>query len=290
MTSGSYPMPEVSASQGTRLDAKRDALTGILTDIGRVVVAYSGGVDSSFLVAAAYETLGDRSLAVTAVSPSLARKELDQAVALAAGRGWNHKVVGTHEVGREAYARNEPDRCYWCKTELFEVLEPLASARRATIVVGTNADDLGDYRPGLKAAAEHGARAPLAEARLTKDDVRALSAELGLPTADKPASPCLASRFAYGVRVTPEGLRRIERAEDYLRDLGFGVLRVRDHGDMARIEVPGRDLSRLAELHEAVAAELLALGWRYVTMDLGGFKSGSMNAVLATPTFGVPRP
>lgn len=293
MTPGSYPMRTTlsfaSPGHPTRLAAKRAVLTGMLGDFEAVVVAYSGGVDSSFLAAVAHEVLGDRSLAVTAVSPSLARRELDAARTLAERLAWNYRVVGTHEVGREEYARNDPSRCYWCKTELFTVLEPIASNLGATVVVGTNSDDLGDFRPGLRAASEHGARAPLAEAGLTKEEIRALSAEMDLPTADRSASPCLASRFAYGVRVTPEGLRRVERAEEFLKDLEFDVLRVRDHGDTARIEVPGSDIARLAALNEQVSGHLQRLGWKYVTVDLGGFKSGSMNAVLPAPTFEVPQ-
>jgi uncharacterized protein len=262
---------------------KRAALDADLTSLACVVVAYSGGVDSSFLAAAAHEVLGNASLMVTAVSPSLAERSLREASTLAAQRGWNHAVVRTHELSRERYARNASDRCYWCKTELFDVLSPIAKDRGARIAVGTNADDLGDFRPGIKAAAQRDVRAPLADAGLTKADVRALSAAVGLPTADKPASPCLASRFAYGVRVTEEGLRRIDRAEEELRALGFGVLRVRDHGELARIEVPVEEIERAAELRAEIEAALTTLGFRYVTLDLGGFRSGSLNEMLATP-------
>src|ERR687895_1014895 len=172
------------------LAAKRKALDADLAALARVVVAYSGGVDSSFLAAAAHDVLGDNCLVVTASSPSLAERALEDARALARSRGWNHLVVPTQEVLRERYARNAPDRCYWCKTELFDVLGPLARQRSARIAVGTNADDLRDFRPGIKAAAQRGVRAPLADAQLTKQDVRALSAAAGLSTADKPASPC----------------------------------------------------------------------------------------------------
>ncbi len=272
------------------LESKRNRLRSSLANLGEVVVAYSGGVDSALVAACAHEILGERSLVVTAVSPSLARRELDAASALAHVKGWNHSIVATREVAREEYALNNPDRCYWCKTELFEVLGPIAEQRGATIVVGTNCDDLGDHRPGLEAAREHDVRAPLVDAGLTKADVRALSAELGLPTAEKPASPCLASRFAYGVRVTPEGLRRIDRAEELIRSFGFEVLRVRDHGDIARIEVPPEDISRAAQLGPAIAEGLRGLGFGYVALDLSGFRSGSMNAVLAAPGFGAPEP
>ena len=270
------------------LKAKKRQLVSLLAEMDRVIVAYSGGVDSSFLTAMAHDTLGGRALALTAVSPSLARRELDDAKALARRFGWNHETVSTHEVGREEYARNDPDRCYWCKDELFSVLEPRAAATGAAIATGTNTDDLGDHRPGLRAANERDIRAPLVEAGLSKHDVRALSRDLGLPTADKPASPCLSSRFAYGVRVTPRGLRRIERAEEAVRSFGFDVLRVRDHGDLARIEVPLEDVPRAAALQRDLTDALLALGFRHVTLDLAGFRSGSLNAPLREPGFGPP--
>ncbi|CAN5666060.1 ATP-dependent sacrificial sulfur transferase LarE [soil metagenome] len=249
-----------------------------------VVVAYSGGVDSSLVAGVAHEVLGDRALAVTAVSAALARRDLDEAASLAGARGWRHRTVSTHEGRREGYVRNAQDRCYWCKTELFETLAPLAAELDAVVVTGTNADDLSDHRPGLLAAAEHSIRAPLAEAGLAKSDVRALARAMGLPTADKPASPCLASRFAYGVKVTPEGLRRVERAEEAVRAHGFADLRVRDHGDLARIEVPRDEVERAAALSAVLADALRELGWRYVTLDLMGFRSGSLNEVLAAPT------
>jgi uncharacterized protein len=265
------------------LAAKRAALDAGLESLRPVVIAYSGGVDSTFLAAAAHEVLGEDCVAVTAASPSLAERALRKASAVAAASGWNHVVVQTRELERERYARNAPDRCYWCKTELFEVLAPIAERRRARIAVGTNADDLSDFRPGIEAARERGVCAPLADAGLTKADVRGLSAEMGLVTANQPASPCLASRFAYGVRVTEEGLRRIDRAEEALRALGFDVLRVRDHGDLARIEVPVSEIERVAGLRAEIAARLLALGFRYVTLDLEGFRSGSLNEVFAAP-------
>jgi pyridinium-3,5-biscarboxylic acid mononucleotide sulfurtransferase len=267
----------------TSLIEKKNALDRIVADLGSVIVAYSGGVDSAYLTATAHEVLGDGALAVTAVSPSLSTRELRAASRLASERNWNHETVSTFEMHREEYARNSPDRCYWCKTELFEVLEPIATKRGAAVVVGTNADDLSDIRPGLRAAREHSARAPMAEAGLTKQEVRKLSLALGLPTADKPASPCLASRFAYGVRVTEEGLQRIERAEEIVRALGFEEFRVRDHGDLARVEVDREQIEKAARLRDEITQGLRELGWRYVTLDLAGFRSGSMNEVLGAP-------
>jgi uncharacterized protein len=262
------------------LEEKELQLTRSLRGMGRVIVAYSGGVDSAFLAAAAHRTLGSDAIAATAVSPSVAERELVHAQELAQRFGWNHLLIETNELAREEYARNDSRRCYWCKTELFEMLGPLARDREAEIAVGTNMDDLSDYRPGLAAARERSVRTPLADAGLTKEDIRQLSRKLGLPTADKPASPCLASRFAYGVSVTRDGLRRIDKAEELLRDLGFVEFRVRDHGDLARVEVPKTDLERAAALHEHIAEGLRALGFRYVTLDLAGFRSGSLNEVL----------
>jgi pyridinium-3,5-biscarboxylic acid mononucleotide sulfurtransferase len=270
------------------LRLKSETLHESLVRLGSAVVAYSGGVDSSYLASAAHEILGNKSLAVTAVSPSLARRELHAARSLALKLGWNHEIVGTHELSRDDYARNDHDRCYWCKTELFEVLGPIARERAATVLVGTNVDDLGDHRPGSVAADEHGVRAPLVEAGLTKAEVRELAAAAGLPTADKPASPCLSSRIAYGVPVTPERLRRIDRAEDILMALGFGTLRVRDHGDLARIEVSPAEVDRVTALKDVLVPELRGLGWQYVTVDLEGFRSGSLNEVLPAPVLRRP--
>jgi uncharacterized protein len=265
------------------LEAKRVRLTSLLSDLDAVLVAYSGGVDSAYLSAVAHDALGPRTIAVTAVSPSLAERELHAATELATRFGWRHRIVRTSEVEKEAYARNAPDRCYWCKTELFEVLAPVAREFGAAIAVGTNRDDLGDYRPGLRAAREHEVRTPLAEVGLSKAEVRALSSARGLPTAEKPASPCLASRFAYGVRVTEDGLRRIDRAEEIVRALGFDVFRVRDHGDLARVEVPAEEISRAARLREQLSSRLAELGYAYVTLDLKGFRSGSLNETLSAP-------
>lgn len=261
------------------LDDKRSALREILTAAGGIMVAFSGGADSSYLLAAAVEALGPRAVAATGVSPSLARAELDDARAFASELGARHVVVSTHEQDRPGYLRNGRDRCYFCKTELFDVLGPLAAAERLTLATGTNTDDLGDWRPGLKAASEHGVVTPLVDAGFTKADVRAASRAMGLRTWDKPAAACLASRVAYGLEVTPVRLSRVERAESLLRSLGVRQLRVRDHGDIARIEVPLEDLERIVtpEFRSRIVQEFRNIGFTHVTVDMEGFRSGSMN-------------
>ncbi len=261
---------------------RSDALKGIIAELPGAIVAYSGGADSAFLADVAHELLGARSLAVTAVSESLAPDEREQAAALARARGWRHEEIRTREIERPEYRRNAPDRCFHCKDELFDILDALAVERRAVVLVGTNLDDTGDFRPGLRAARDHGVRAPLLEAGLGKEAIRELSRARGLPTWDKPASACLASRIAYGIEVTPERLDRVARAEAFLRTLGFGRLRVRDHGDLARIEVPLEDVEQLAEpaARAQIVEQLRSLGFLYVTLDLEGFRSGSMNASL----------
>jgi pyridinium-3,5-biscarboxylic acid mononucleotide sulfurtransferase len=275
------PAPVLDAVLDERAAALRDRLAGY----GDLVVAYSGGVDSSYLLAAAADVLGDRVLAATAVSPSLAAAERTEAAALARDLGVRHVEVATDEMERAAYRRNDADRCFQCRSALFDVLEPLAAAfEGATIAVGTITDDLGDHRPGQRAAAERGVVTPLADAGMSKLDVRALSRRRGLPTADKPAAACLASRVVYGLEVTPRRLSKIEQAEAWVRDhLGTRTdLRVRDHGDLARVEVARERLGDLLDVAGELDAALRALGWTYVTIDVAGFRSGSLNDVLPT--------
>lgn len=263
---------------------KFDQLTDRLRSFESVVVAFSGGIDSTFVAKAAALALGpERVLALTARSPSVPRAELAAVARLAGEIGVPHEFVDTREFEDPNYLANPSNRCYFCKTELYTRLAPLARQRGfATVINGVNADDLGDYRPGLTAADEHGIRAPLAECGITKAELRTMAAALGLSIADKPASPCLSSRVQYGETITPEKLARIDAAEIFLRELGFAECRVRHHNDLARIEVPPHDLSRLLDdgLRGAVEQHLRGLGYRYVTVDLRGFRSGSMNEVL----------
>lgn len=267
------------------LAAKRDALIELLRPLRRCVVAYSGGVDSAVVAQAAVLALGEGAVAVTGVSPSLPEGELEAAAALARSIGIRHRVVATQEFNNIAYLHNAPDRCYHCKTELYTHLAAVAREEGAQVIVnGANLDDRGDYRPGMKAATEHGVRSPLIEAALTKAEVRLLAAHWGLPVAEKPASPCLSSRVAYGEQISPERLRMIDQAERWLRSLGLRDLRVRYHtGDLARIEVPLQDIQRLVqpEVREALVQQLQTLGFKYVTLDLAGFRSGSLNVLVA---------
>jgi uncharacterized protein len=266
------------------LERKRLALRRGLEATGGLMVAFSGGVDSAFLLAAAAEALGERAVAATGVSPSLAQRELEDARAIATELGVRHLEVDTHEQERHGYMANGPDRCYFCKSELFDALLPLARQEGLALAVGTNTDDLGDWRPGQRAAAERHVLTPLVAAGFSKDEVREASRRMGLRTHDKPAAACLASRIAYGIQVTPTRLSRVERAEALLRSFGIAQLRVRDHGDLARVEVPLETLASLLRpgTRECLVQGLRKLGFAYVTLDLEGFRSGSMNARLPT--------
>jgi pyridinium-3,5-biscarboxylic acid mononucleotide sulfurtransferase len=271
----------LTAAAGPALSASLEGLRDRLRALGRVVVAFSGGADSAFLAWMANDTLGsDHALAVTAVSPSLPAAERADSAALAAEWRLRWREVETDELAEVAYARNDADRCYWCKDALLRAAGPLAAAERATVVLGVNVDDLGDHRPGQRAASERGAAFPLVDAGFTKSDVRAWSRRLGLRTWDKPAAACLASRLPYGTPVTLGRLAAVERAEAALRSLGFRELRVRHYGDTARLEVP---LDRLADVvahREQVVVAVRASGYRYVTLDLEGLRSGNLNAAL----------
>jgi len=271
--------PAEPASVANALTEKADALRLRLATLGSVVVAYSGGVDSAYLAYIASRTLGDRAVAVTADSPSYPERHRQLAFRIAREFGLRHEVVHTRELDRSEYRANPVNRCYYCKHELYTHLSRIAAERGAVIVDGNNADDRGDYRPGRLAAREFGVRSPLDEVNLTKDEIRALSKRAGLPTWDEPASACLSSRIPYHHDVTDEKLRTIERAEDALRRLGFRVFRVRHHDELARLEISRAEMARALEedMAAAIVRELKAAGYRYVSLDLQGYRTGSLN-------------
>jgi uncharacterized protein len=262
--------------------SRTDELETRIASLESAVVAFSGGVDSSLVAALAARALGPRALAVTAVSPALATGELDGARDVAAAVGIAHEVITTDELAREGYVRNDRDRCYHCKTELYEQLWGLAQAHGfAAVLSGANADDTGDWRPGLRAAAERGVVHPLLEAGVGKEEVRALAAELGVPSAWKPASPCLASRLPYGTEVDPDVLRQVDRAELALKALGYPVVRVRHYGDLGRVEIAADDLSRALAERSEVEQAVRAAGYAEAEIDERPFRSGSLNRQFA---------
>jgi uncharacterized protein len=270
------PMPEIAA--------KRDRLIELLRSLGSCAVAFSAGVDSTVVAKAAQLALGQQAVAVTGTSASLAAGELDEARRLAELIGIRHVVINTDEFSKDEYTRNAPDRCYHCKTELYTQLDGLVDQLGvAAVVNGANTDDTGDYRPGMQAATEHRVRSPLAECGINKEEVRALAADWQLPVWDKPATPCLSSRVAYGEEVTPQRLAMIDGAERFLRDHGLPIVRVRYHkGDLARLEVPLEALPQLCEpsFRQSLTRQLKSLGFKFITIDLEGFRSGSLNTLV----------
>ncbi|RPH62825.1 MAG: ATP-dependent sacrificial sulfur transferase LarE [Chloroflexi bacterium] len=271
----------LEASLPPELAPRWQALLARFRELDSVIVAFSGGVDSGLLCAAAYAALGERMLAVTVRSPVESLGDVDSAQALAAQVGFSQRVIDYDDLTNPEFVANPPERCYICKLARFRLLQALAAKEGfAALVEGSNADDLGDYRPGRRAIAETGTVSPLHELGFTKSEIRALAKALGLSVWDRPSAPCLATRFPYGTPVTSQGLQQVADGEHYLRDIGFQTVRVRHHGQLARIEVAPGEIERLAALHQSVSDYFKSLGFHYVAVDLTGYRLGSLNEVL----------